>query len=117
MRSSTARLGTNSPTDGTSSRRHAPRCASRTRRSSATRKATPGLGAADDVARNGCLSAVGAIETLEQSVGVVADELDERSHATRQADVVNVENEHDDAHDNEEEGHHDGKSRYRVGPH
>ena len=48
---------------------------------------------------------------VEQPAGVRADQLDQRRHPERLADVVHVDDQHDDADHHQHEGHHDREAR------
>ena len=69
-------------------------------------------GGRDDVVRVRLVLPFG-IDPVEQLAGIRADELDQRRHAQRTTDVVDVQHEHHHADHHEEIGDDDGKARHR----
>ena len=63
----------------------------------------------DDVRRGDIHADAVRINAIEQLSSVVADELDESRDPQRSADVMDVQHEHDDAHDHQQVRHDDGE--------
>ena len=98
---------------GTSSRQQSASRAADTSSSRATALTTPERARRDDVVSVRLVLPFG-IDPVEQLAGIRADELDQRRHAQRTTDVVDVQHEHDHADHHEEIGDDDGEARHRA---